>query len=149
MQMWTESTTLAAVPDDWPSGRAGDAHADTTRILPVGREHNGGLLDLVILHRLVERRRGSAADPVSLDDILQAIKKLEVCSQPPVACRIPCCQDLGCRNATSQLRVPPSWGCNPALLMQDDTGSCCRCLGAASELWNWAIGSMWLQCPRS
>lgn len=30
------------------------------------------------LHRLVERRRGSAADPVSLDDILQAIKKLEV-----------------------------------------------------------------------
>ena len=42
------------------------------------REHNGGLLDLVTLHRLVERRRGSAANPVSLDDILQAIKKLEV-----------------------------------------------------------------------
>lgn len=44
------------------------------------REHNGGLLDLVTLHRLVERRRGSAADPVSLDDIMQAIKKLEVCA---------------------------------------------------------------------
>ncbi len=42
------------------------------------REHTGGLLDLRTLHRLVERRRGSAADPVSLDDILQAIKKLEV-----------------------------------------------------------------------
>ena len=130
------------MPDDWPSGRAGDARADTACILPVGREHNGGLLDLVTLHRLVERRRGSAADPVSLDDILQAIKKLEVCSQPPVACRSFYCQHLGCRNATSQLHVSSSQGCNPVLLMQDDTGSCCRCSGAASELWNWAIGSM-------
>lgn len=42
------------------------------------REHNGGLLDLETLHRSVERRRGSAADPVSLDDILQAIKNLKV-----------------------------------------------------------------------
>lgn len=46
--------------------------------IAASRDHNGGLLDLVTLHRLVDRRRGSAADPVSLDDILQAIKKLEV-----------------------------------------------------------------------
>jgi ESCRT-II complex subunit VPS22 len=42
------------------------------------RELNGGLLDLVTLHRLVLRRRGSLADPISPDDIIQAVKKLKV-----------------------------------------------------------------------
>eukprot|EP00208_Stichococcus_sp_RCC1054_P003031 CAMPEP_0206147056 /NCGR_PEP_ID=MMETSP1473-20131121/32277_1 /ASSEMBLY_ACC=CAM_ASM_001109 /TAXON_ID=1461547 /ORGANISM="Stichococcus sp, Strain RCC1054" /LENGTH=200 /DNA_ID=CAMNT_0053543849 /DNA_START=355 /DNA_END=954 /DNA_ORIENTATION=+ len=42
------------------------------------RSHNGGMLDLDTLHRMVERRRGSAADPVSRDDLRQAIKKLSV-----------------------------------------------------------------------
>ena len=35
------------------------------------RAHNGGLIDLRELRRHVVRRRGSAADPVSTDDIVQ------------------------------------------------------------------------------
>lgn len=40
------------------------------------RGRNGGLLELSQLLRLVRARRGSAADPVSADDVLQAVKKL-------------------------------------------------------------------------
>ena len=42
------------------------------------RAINGGLMDLRALQRYVERRRGLAAEPISRDDIMQAIKKLRV-----------------------------------------------------------------------
>jgi EAP30/Vps36 family len=127
-----ESAVLPAEPSAWPSGRARDAHGITDySIPPVSREHNGGLLDLETLHRSVERRRGSAADPVSLDDILQAIKNLKVCSESPVAWKTFNCQELGCCNAGCQNQLWP-WRHSPEVLMQDDTAPSCRCLGAAS-----------------
>lgn len=42
------------------------------------RSHNGGMLLVHSLHSMVAHRRGAAADPVSLDDLCQAIKKLRV-----------------------------------------------------------------------
>jgi ESCRT-II complex subunit VPS22 len=35
------------------------------------RPHNGGLIELTKLTRLVQQRRGSAVDPISADDVLQ------------------------------------------------------------------------------
>ena len=79
----------------------------------MSREHNGGLLDLETLHRSVERRRGSAADPVSLDDILQAIKNLKVCSESPVAWKTFNYQELGCCNAGYQNQLSGHGGTVP------------------------------------
>lgn len=42
------------------------------------RPYTGGLLELNRLHAHVQRRRGSAADPISEDDLLRAIDKLAV-----------------------------------------------------------------------
>jgi ESCRT-II complex subunit VPS22 len=42
------------------------------------RPHNGGLMSLRELHAAVSRRRGSAAAPVSEDDLLRAIAQLRV-----------------------------------------------------------------------
>ena len=42
------------------------------------REHNGGLIDLQELHRLLCQRRTASRDQVSEDDCTRAIKKLEV-----------------------------------------------------------------------
>jgi ESCRT-II complex subunit VPS22 len=41
------------------------------------RAHNGGLVELSVLTGLVQRRRGQAADAVTEDDILRAIKQIE------------------------------------------------------------------------
>lgn len=42
------------------------------------RQINGGLMDLHTLRKHVQRRRGSVAEPISEDDILRAIGKLQV-----------------------------------------------------------------------
>jgi hypothetical protein len=49
------------------------------------RAHNGGLIDLRELRRHVVRRRGSAADPVSTDDIVQVQSILEGLHRPQTA----------------------------------------------------------------
>lgn len=40
------------------------------------RPFTGGLMQLGLVHKYVQRRRGAAADPVSEDDLLRAIEKL-------------------------------------------------------------------------
>lgn len=41
------------------------------------RPFTGGLMELSLVHKYVERRRGSRADPISEDDLLRAIEKLQ------------------------------------------------------------------------
>ncbi|PRW39352.1 vacuolar sorting-associated 22-like protein 1 [Chlorella sorokiniana] len=41
------------------------------------RPFTGGLMELSLVHKYVQRRRGSKADPVSEDDLLHAIKRLQ------------------------------------------------------------------------
>eukprot|EP00798_Chlamydomonas_sp_ICE-L_P015632 gene15632-21739_t len=42
------------------------------------RAHNGGLMELPALLKYVHHRRGSRADPISEDDVVRSIKKLNV-----------------------------------------------------------------------
>ncbi len=75
------------------------------------RESNGGLLEVPHLLRLVNRRRGGQADPVTDDDALRAIKKLKARGQAsiptflaPAVRNCPC----GCRSLLPPLKVMPS-----------------------------------------
>ncbi|GAB4814159.1 hypothetical protein N2152v2_001205 [Parachlorella kessleri] len=42
------------------------------------RPFTGGLVELSVLHKYVQKRRGSKADPISEDDVLRAIEKLKL-----------------------------------------------------------------------